>query len=60
MPWHSLQDNKKAFFGVSLGFMLPQIPKKRIYLKKKEEVKMHILPGTDCEKKTQSVVMPSR
>ena len=37
MPWHYLQDKKKSIFGVSLGFMLPQIPKKRIYLKKKSE-----------------------
>ena len=46
VPWHYLQHNKKAFFGVSLEFMLPQITKKRIYFKKKK-VKMHILPGTD-------------
>ena len=41
---------KKAFSGVSLGFMLPQNPKNCIYLKKRE-VKMRILPGTECKNK---------
>ena len=32
--WHYLKEKTNAFFGVSLGFMLPQNSKKWVYLKR--------------------------
>ena len=59
MPWHYLQDKKKKHFWCFIGVYAATNPKKKNLFEKKK-VKMHILPGTDCEKKTQSVVMPGR
>ena len=61
VPWHYLKEKTNAFFGLSLGFMLPQNPKKFIYLKKKK-VKIRILPGTECENKKKRITffMPDR
>ena len=50
MPWHFLQDKKKSVFWCFIGVYAATNPKKKNLFEKKK-VKMHILPGTDCEKK---------